>query len=56
MQAGLSSVLLGSIIRVSEKMETVVAKYVFLRILGELTDGVTGGRRVAYMSVLTGLL
>jgi hypothetical protein len=56
MQAGLSSVLLGHVIKVSGKMETLVAKYVFLKILGELSDGASGDKRVAYMSVLTGLL
>lgn len=48
--------LLGHVTKASTKMETLVAKYVFLRILVELFDGVSGEKRVAYMSVLTGLL
>lgn len=57
MAAGMSSVLLHHISAASEQMQTVIATHVFLRLLSELSsDQLQLNRRVAYMSVLTGLL
>lgn len=57
MSAGLSSILLQNICIVSEKMQQMIARHVFLKIVDDLTnEEIPIVRRVAYMTVLTSLL
>ena len=56
MQAGLSSVLLQEICLSTAKMQVAVAKQVFLRMIAEMAQQIPLNRRVAYLTVLTGLL
>jgi len=56
LQAGLSSVLLQEICVSTPKMQVAIAKQVFLRMVAEMDQPIPLSRRVAYLTVLTGLL
>lgn len=57
MQAGLSSLLLSTIAQSCSKMQIVIAKEVFIRLLQQLlTPACAMNKRVAFLSVLASLL